>query len=63
MNKCNVCNTILPDELRLERHMNVHRRNRRKERASNEENLSIDNIQWPDVSVLAAVNAQLNQIR
>jgi hypothetical protein len=61
--KCDICNTILPDEIRLERHLNVHQRKRRNERASNKENLSVDNVQWPDVSVLAAVNAGLNQIR
>jgi len=54
---------ILPDEICLQRHSNVHQRKRRKERASNNENLSVDNVQWPDVSVLAAVNAGLNQIR
>jgi hypothetical protein len=61
--KCDICTTILPDKLRLERHMNVHRRKRSKERASNKENVSVDNVQWPDVGVLAAVNQMVHTIR
>jgi hypothetical protein len=51
--KCDMCNTILPDELRLERHKRVHQRKHRKERASNKEGLSVNDVQWPSLGELS----------
>jgi len=44
--KCDICNTILPDEIRLEKHMNVHRRKRRKRSTNDNIDYSVRNMDY-----------------